>query len=198
MVSAIVLAAGESQRMGSQNKLLLPFKTSTVVEQVADNVLQSTASEVIVVLGHEADQIRAALKGRPIRFAVNPEFQLGMTTSIRAGVEIASTDTSGFMICLSDLPLITSEEFNRLIGAFEIAIAKTEKHIVVPVYSGKRGNPVIFSATFKNDILAHKGLKGCKGVIKENPDQVLEIEMASDNILKDIDTSDDYGKYRSE
>ncbi len=192
MVTAVILAAGESRRMGSQNKLLLPFKGKTIVEHVVDHVLESAAAEVIVVLGHEADRIREQLKIKPVRFAMNHEFQLGMTTSIRAGVAAASPNAEGFMICLSDLPFITAQEFTQLIRAFEAAHANSEKQIVVPVHQGRRGNPVIFSARFKDEILAHKGLQGCKGLIKERPDKVLEVEVLSKNALQDIDTPEDY------
>lgn len=192
MVSAIVLAAGESKRMDSANKLLMKYGDKTLVEQVVDNVLASAAAEVIVALGHQADKIRETLKDRSVRFAVNQDFKLGMTTSIHTAVKAASTEANGYMICLSDQPFILSQEFTRLILAFEVALAKPGSDIVVPVYQGQRGNPVILSSKFRNDILAHKGLKGCKGIIKENPNAVCEVEMTTQNILIDIDTVDDY------
>jgi len=192
MVSAIVLAAGDSSRMDSENKLLMKYGDKTLVEQVVDNVLASAAAEVIVALGHQADKIRETLKDRCVRFAVNQNFKLGMTTSIHAGVEAAATETHGYMICLSDQPFILPQEFTRLVFAFEVALTKPGSDILVPVYQGQRGNPVIFSSKFRNDILAHKGLKGCKGIIKGNPDAVCEVEMTTQNILTDIDTVDDY------
>lgn len=194
MVTALVLAAGESLRMASGNKLLLPFQGKPLVGHVVDNVLASEAREVIVILGHEAGNVQNALKKRNVRFVVNPAFHKGMTSSIHAGVVAAAEGTDGFMICLSDQPFIKPEEFTYLIRAFESAIAQTPKEMVVPVCHGRRGNPVIFSSKFKSDILEHKGLKGCKGILNEHPDSVLEVEMAGDSVLRDIDTIEDYRK----
>lgn len=164
----------------------------TFVEQVLDNVLASAATEVIVELGHQADKIQETLKDRSVRFAVNQNFKLGMTTSIHTGVKAASTEADGYMICWSDQPFILPQEFTRLILIFEGALAKPGRDIIIPVYQGQRGNPVIFSSKFRNDMLAHKGLKECKIIIKENPDAVSEVEMTTQNILTDIDTVDDY------
>ena len=96
------------------------------------------------------------------------------------------------MICLSDLPLIEPDELNHLISAFKKALAEDPAAIAVPVYQGQRGNPVLFAAPYKADILDHKGLRGCKGVVKQNPDHVRHIEMPTDHILHDIDTQADY------
>ena len=197
MVAAIVLAAGESRRMGSHNKLLLPFRGKTIIEHVVDQVLASAAGGLIVVLGHEHDRVKAQLQDRPVRFAINHEYQLGMTTSIRAGVAAASPKAQGFMICLADLPFITSQQFTLLVRAFEAACENSEKRIVVPVHQGQRGNPVVFSAHFKNEILLQQGLHGCRGLIEANPEKVLEVEMASEDILRDIDTRADYEAFSS-
>jgi len=178
--------------MGLQNKLLLSFDGKTLIEHIADNVLQSGAGEVIVVIGHEADKVSVLLKDRPVRMVMNEKFQQGQTTSIHGGVAAAAAETSGFMICLSDLPLITPQEYDLLIQAFEAALQISERRIVIPVYEGRRGNPVIFSTAFRDEILAHKGLMGCKGIVKQNPEQVLEVEMVNDHVLRDIDTIEDY------
>jgi len=115
-----------------------------------------------------------------------------MTTSIHVGVKAASSQTDGYMICLSDLPLIEPCELNHLIKAFEKAINENDKLIVIPIFEGQRGNPVIFSIYYKTDILDHRGMMGCKGIVKQNPDQVLEIEMDTDHVLRDIDVVEDY------
>lgn len=196
MVSAIILAAGESKRMAGKNKLLLPFGQKTLIEHIVDTVLCSYVGEAIVVLGFEADRVREVLQDRKVKFVQNDNYQEGMTTSIHAGVRVASSDVNGIMICLSDLPLIESGELNHLIQAFEKALGENNRPIVVPVFDGQRGNPVIFSVHYKGDILAHKGLMGCKGVVKQNPDQVLEVEMNTDHVLTDIDTMEDYEKIR--
>lgn len=192
MISAIILAAGESRRMG-QNKLLLPFRGQTLIERIIDTVLSSEVSEVIVVLGHEAVRVREVCQTRRIKFVQNDNYKGGMTTSIQVGVQAADTKTDGLMICLSDLPLIEPDELNHLIYAFETAV-KAKKNIAISVFEGQQGNPVIFSSIYKNEILEHKGQKGCKGIIKQNPEQVLEVEMTTDHVLRDMDTLEDYEK----
>ncbi len=192
MITAIVLAAGESRRMGSTNKLLLPFGETTLIEHVVRTARQSEAGDVIVVLGHEADRVRAALDTHDVAFVENDRYQEGMTTSIHAGVRAASPEAAGFMICLSDLPLIEPEELNRLIAAFEQAVRDDEQPIVVPTFESRRGNPVLFSAFYKPKLLDHKGLMGGKEIVKQNPHHVLEVAMATDHVLRDIDTMEAY------
>ena len=195
MISAVILAAGESKRMGEQNKLLLPFRGQTLIECIVDTVLSSNVGEVIVVLGHEAVRVWEVCRDRHVKCVQNDNYKEGMTTSIHMGVQAADASADGFMICLSDLPLIECDELNHLLHAFEEAVRAKNKYIAIPVFKGERGNPVIFSVIYKNEILAQKGLMGCKGIIKQNTAQVLEIEMATEHVLSDIDTPEDYEKF---
>jgi molybdenum cofactor cytidylyltransferase len=192
MISAIVLAAGESKRMGAENKLLLPFEGKPLIEHIVRTVQASDADEVMVVVGHEAERVRAALAGCDVRIVQNEHYREGMTTSIHAGVSAVAAEAEGLMICLSDLPLIEPHELNHLIHAFKQALAEDSAVIAVPVYQGQRGNPVLFAAQYKAEILGHKGLSGCKGVVKQNLNHVRHIEMPTDHILHDIDTQADY------
>ncbi len=192
MITAIVLAAGESRRMGSANKLLLPFGETTLIERMVRSVRQSEADEVIVVLGHEAEGVRAVLDGHDVVFVENDRYREGMITSIHAGVRAASPEAAGFMICLSDLPLIEPGELNRLIEAFKEAARDDQRPIVVPTFEGRRGNPVLFSVHYKPQLLDHKGLRGGKEIVQQNPDTVLEVAMATDHVLRDVDTMEAY------
>jgi molybdenum cofactor cytidylyltransferase len=196
-VSAIVLAAGESRRMGAVNKLLLPFGEATLIERVVGVVEASEAREVVVVVGHEAAQVREALREHAVVFAENTRYREGMTTSIHAGVRAAAPEASGFMICLSDLPLIEQAELNRLLAAFEAARQEDAGRIVVPVFGGQRGNPVIFPAFYRADILGHGGLMGCKGIVQQNPERVVEVAMPTDHVLRDADTPEAYARLRT-
>lgn len=192
MVSAIVLAAGESRRMGRENKLLLPFGNKVLIEHIVDTVLASDASEVIVVTGHEADQVRHVLKGRPLRFAQNDRYAEGMTTSIQAGVRAASAETDGLMICLSDQPFIQAAEYSRLVQAFETVCETAEQPIVMPTFKEQRGNPVIFSVYYQTAILRHQEMQGCRGIVKQNAAHLVEVAMPTDHVVRDIDTQEDY------
>ncbi len=190
MIAAIVLAAGQSTRMGDENKLLLPLRGSTVIANTVDAVLGSGVSETIVVLGHQAARVREALAGRQVQFVDNPHYEQGMATSIHAGLGAVGEGARGVMICLSDLPLVEADELRRLREAFQAA----ETHsLAVPVFEGRRGNPVLFDMRYREEILHTRGaVGGCKSLIKRYPEEVLEVEMATDHVLQDIDTPEAY------
>ncbi len=189
-VAAVVLAAGTSQRMGGRNKLLLPFGDQPLVRHVVTTILASRADPVLVVLGHEAEAVRTALAGLPILFVHNPRYAEGMTTSIQAGVAAAPADVLGYMICLSDLPLVESAEYDRLIDAFQEAHARDPACIVVPEFEGQRGNPVLFAAHYRTAILAEERLTGCRGLVQRHPEHVVRVSMPTDHILRDMDTAE--------
>jgi len=197
-VSAIVLAAGASERLGSRNKLLLDYGGKPMVAHTVETVLATGVDDVVVVVGHEADRVRAVLSGYPVTFARNDRYMEGMTTSIHAGVLAARQDAVGYMICLADLPLIEASEFEQLIRAFLRALESDERSIVVPFHDGRRGNPVIFSAHYRASILAHEGLTGCRGLIKQNRDRVVEVEMKTDHVVVDIDTPAEWSGAQSQ
>ena len=113
-----------------------------------DTLLASMVDEIIVVLGHEADQVRAAIGKKPVRFVENPDYQQGLGTSVRAGFAAVSVHTTAIMIYLADQPLLEAGEVNFLIHAFAEA-GKANKSIVVPFFRGQRGNPVIVNAPIK-------------------------------------------------
>tara|TARA_B100000579_G_scaffold426512_1_gene433851 strand:- start:223 stop:816 length:594 start_codon:yes stop_codon:yes gene_type:complete len=194
MISALILAAGESLRMGSKNKLLLQIGSELLITKFVKSVSESNTSEVIVVLGHEGKKIRSALKGQLLKFIDNPHYYEGMTSSIQFGVKSSSKESLGLMICLADMPFAETLDFNILIQAF-LKFRRTEiSPIVIPVFEGKRGNPVIFSKEFRDEILAHKG-EGCKEIVKQHANFVKEVHMKNDNLLRDIDTPEDYNYY---
>ena len=190
MIAAIVPAAGMSTRMG-RNKLLLAFKGKPLIARAVDTLLESEVDQVVVVLGHEADKVKAKLQGRQVTIVENPNYGQGMSTSIRVGLGAVSSDARAIMIYLADQPLLEPEDVNRLIRAFAEA-REHNKSIVVPYFRGQRGNPVILDASYKEDILEVVGEVGCKRVIKRNPDKVLVVEMETDHVVRDVDSMDDY------
>ena len=192
MISAVILAAGESRRMGKQNKLLLSVGGESLLVKLVKSVCTSDVGQVLVVIGHEADKIRLELKDLPLSFVYNPNFSEGMTTSIKSGVKEVSPDCDGLLICLADMPFIKTSDINKLIHAYVQNRIKEKRLIVVPVFKGQQGNPVLFSSEFRNDILEHKKGSGCRGVIMNYPESVKEIEMDNDNMLLDVDTLEDY------
>lgn len=190
MISAIVLAAGLSTRMGKQNKLLLPINGESIIRVVVTRLLSSGPAEVIVVLGHESELVRAALSGLDVVFVLNENYREGMTSSIQAGVTLANG--SGFMICLSDMYAIEASEYKDL-AAFFTATRELDAHcICIPVFQEKKGNPVIFSSTYRETILGHPDPEGCKKIVVENQFHLQKFKMQKPHILQDLDFPEDY------
>ncbi|MDZ7291903.1 MAG: nucleotidyltransferase family protein [candidate division KSB1 bacterium] len=204
-IAALVLAAGESRRLASPNKLLLPFGGTTVVECAVDAILCANVDEVIVVLGYEAEAVRQALGQRPLRFVYNPDYRCGMASSIQAGIATVTPEVGGVMISLADLPLIEPAELNLLIMAFletkkaaELPLKTRDREphgaIVVPTFSGQRGNPVIFDLCYRHEMIRLRGDVGGKSILARHPEAVLEVEMPTASVLEDIDTMEEYNR----
>jgi len=183
-VAAIVLAAGQSRRMGRDNKLLALVDGRPMVAHVVDAMLASRAEPVIVVTGHEADQVRAALGDRPVRWCHNPDFADGLSTSLRAGLD-ALPEVEGVLVALGDMPRIRPDQIDRLIAAFNPTEGRA---ICVPTVSGKRGNPVLFATRFVPEMRRVSGDVGARHLIGAHGEAVVEIEMDDDAALLDIDT----------
>jgi molybdenum cofactor cytidylyltransferase len=182
-VSAIVLAAGRSSRMGKL-KQLMPLGKSTILEQTLDNLLGSKASEVIVVLGHKAEEITKRLSGRPVKVVVNPLYRKGMGTSIAAGLKFLDSQAQAVMLVLGDQPYVDSATIDKLLDAF----VKKDKGIVIPVYKKQRGHPLIFDRRYQAQLSKLKGDIGGREIIKENPKDVLEVPVKCEGVVIDIDT----------
>ncbi len=187
MISAIVLAAGTSTRMGAKNKLVLPFRKGTFVETVVDELLASKVDEVVIVVGHEEKIIRALLNNRALTFTFNNNFISGMTSSIQSGIKAVSENSKGYLICLSDMPLLTTVDYNKIIDSIS-----GNKEILLPYYQGQKGNPVFFSSHFTDDLLIHHKAEGCRGVVINNKSYVKKINFDNNHILMDVDTEDDF------
>ena len=187
MISAILLAAGESKRMG-RPKQLMPFGESTILEQAIDNLLNSAVSETIVVLGHRAEDLNKTIAAKPVKIAINPNYQQGMSTSIIAGLNMIDSKAQAVMIALGDQPFVDSQTINTLMEAF----TAHNKGIAIPVYQGKRGHPVIFAIRYKDELLRLKGDIGGREIIDRHPDDVLEVAVNCEGVCIDIDIMNDY------
>ena len=187
MVSAILLAAGESKRL-RMPKLLLPFGKSTILEQTIDNLLNSRVDEVIVVLGYRAEEMMRKLANRPVKIAINQIYHQGMSTSIVKGLSLVNNRAQAIMVALADQPLINSQTINRLI---EESLGY-DKGIVIPTYQAERGHPVIFASEYKEELLGLKGDIGGRQTIKEHPNDTLEVIADSKAITMDVNTINDY------
>ena len=178
--------------MGEQNKLLLPFDGKTVIERVVQHVGKSEAGEVLVVLGHEAEKVREKLQGESLICVENPRYAEGMTSSIQAGVLHADPETQGFLICLSDQPLLETEEINLIIEAFLEMLPQDPEAIILPRFEGQPGNPVLFSHTYRARILAHQEPNGCKAIVQAHKPHIHFVEMPTSHVLQDMDDPEAY------
>ncbi len=184
-VAAVVLAAGSSRRMGGENKLLAEISGKSVIAHVVETALASHAGEIIVVTGHQADRIRAELKGYDVRFAHNPYYPEGLSRSLHAGLGAASAKASGAIFCLGDMPLITPHIIDLLIAEFQDHGAEK---ICVPVIDGRRGNPVLWPRAFFSEILDLSGDAGARQLFNQYADRIREIEIDMECIFADVDT----------
>ncbi|MDX2222724.1 MAG: molybdopterin-binding/glycosyltransferase family 2 protein [Rhodospirillaceae bacterium] len=191
-IGAIVLAAGQSRRMGSFNKLLMPVDGVALVRRTAETVLASAARPVIVVTGHQADDLRAQLKDLDAKFVHNAAYAEGLSTSLRAGLSALPADCEGAVICLGDMPAIAPRHIDALISAFDPAAGKA---IGVPVHTGKRGNPVLWARRFFDEMQAVSGDVGARHLIGANESLVYEIEFDDTAVLTDLDTPQQWADY---
>jgi molybdenum cofactor cytidylyltransferase len=186
-IPAIVLAAGKSLRFGS-SKQLAPLGRSTVLEKTVDNYLASDASEVVVVLGHMSRELSRFLGDRPIKRIVNPKYAQGMSTSLIAGLRSINSDSDAIILALADQPFVDTPTINQLIKAFGTG----RKGIIVPVYRGRRGNPVILSKKYFNELLDTEGDIGGRQILVLHPEDVKEVKVTCKGVLQDIDTPEQY------
>lgn len=191
-ISAILLAAGRSTRMGAQNKLLVDVTGIPMVRQVAQHLTASKVTGVTVVLGHQADKVRDALSGLPLTFVENPDYADGLSTSVKAGVADLPEDCDGFIVCLGDMPTVRAEDIDRLIAAFNPVEGRA---ICMPVHHGKRGNPVLFAKGFSAEMSALEGDSGARRLIGAHEDEVCEVE-TDGGVLLDIDTPEALSRFR--
>lgn len=192
-VSAVLLAAGESRRMGEVNKLELLIDGVPLLRRTAETLLASTLQEIVVVLGHQAEKASTILKGLPLKFVVNEDYRDGQMTSVYQGLSSLSQVCDGVMICLSDQPLLQTDDVNVLIEAFSQGRYRSNKgSILVPTYQGKRGNPIILDYQHRQEILNGKRNLGCKKLIEKNPELVSSFEMSNNHVVIDLDTPEEY------
>jgi molybdenum cofactor cytidylyltransferase len=184
-ITAVILAAGRSTRMGGPNKLLEKLGDKPLVRIVAEQALASKAQGVIVVTGHQADQVEAALQGLKMTFVHNPDFTNGLASSVKAGVAAVPAAADGAVVCLGDMPLIDAHLIDRLIEAFA---PDRGNLIVVPVSDGRRGNPVLWSRRFFNELMTLDGDIGARHLIARHGEAVAEVAVEGHGAFLDIDT----------
>ena len=187
MISAILLAAGQSKRMNGENKLVKEIQGIPLIRHSVKNILASSVDELIIVLGHQKKIIEKLIdKNEKIKFVFNKDFENGMASSIKTGLSNLSEKTESFFICLGDMPMVKSKIYNKLIKA------KNQKEIIVPTYKGKQGNPILFSKSMKGEIMKVQGDIGAKKILELNKDKILNIETNNIFITKNFNIRENF------
>jgi molybdenum cofactor cytidylyltransferase len=186
-IAALILAAGQSRRMGVTNKLLAEIDGKAMLARVVEAAKASQVEYLLAVTGHEADTVAAALTSYDVPTVHNPAFADGLSTSLHTGVDALPDNLDGVIVLLGDMPRIAPSHINRLIAAYNPVEGRA---ICVPTYQGKRGNPVLFGAQFFAEMTQVGGDSGAKHLIGENEDELVEVAMEDDAIFLDVDTPD--------
>ena len=188
-IDIIILAAGKSERMGRQ-KLVMPYAGSTILENIIRKALASHAGDVYVVIGSHQEEVAESIHHLPVKIVYNKDFEKGMLSSVQCGFNAISSAAKAGMILLGDQPMVPAMVINRLIDYY----FKTGKGILVPVFKGKKGHPVLIDIKYGGQINKLDPSIGLRQLMNENPEDIQEVEVETNTILKDIDTIEDYKK----
>jgi molybdenum cofactor cytidylyltransferase len=186
-VAGIILAAGKSSRMGRM-KLLLDVHGKPMLGQVVESALASALDQVIVVLGGEYERILDSVDFKVATVVFNPDFWKGQSTSLRAGIEAAGENCDAALFLLGDMPLVDSGVIDGVLQKYKA----TGASIVIPIFAGRRGNPVLLARSLFPMVLALEGDIGARAILAAHEDLVETVDVAHDGILADVDTWEDY------
>jgi len=192
MIWALVLAAGESRRMG-ELKLLLPFGRSTIIETVVHNLMESSLDGILVVLGHRWQGILDKLKNYAVETTVNPDYKNGMLSSVQWGFRKLPRDAGAALVVLGDQPGISARTVDLIIRAFR----KGNKGIVLPAYEDSGGHPLLVDMRYRREIRSLDPSVGLRSLLSRYPEDILRVAVKAGSVLQDIDNPEDYRKARA-
>ena len=189
MISAILLAAGQSNRMQGQNKLLKKYKKKYLINHILNTLVKSKVKNIFLVLGFQNLKVRKIIiKSEKIKCIYNKKYKSGLSSSIQTGLKKISKKNIGFLIVHADMPLVSKKIINVLCSA----VKNKNKEIFVPVYKKKLGNPLAFKYSMIKSLQKIKGGKGAKKIIKTNKSKIKLIKVNSKSILIDFDQLQDF------
>jgi molybdenum cofactor cytidylyltransferase len=191
VIWAVILAAGESRRMG-RPKLVLPYGEGTIIETVVRNALSSRADRTVVVLGANRKEIVEKIAGFDVDRVVNARYREGMFTSVQRGLSALPASVRAAVFMLADQPDVPALAVDSLIEAY----LREGRGIVLPVFRGKRGHPLLIDLKYRRRLETLSPEVGLRGLIMENPGDILEVSVPSAAVLDDIDYPDDYRRAR--
>ena len=187
MISSILLAAGQSKRMLGENKLIKDVKGIPLIKYALNNILKSNVNEIIIILGYQNETIEKLIdKTSRVKFVFNSNYKEGISSSIKKGIKNLSEKNEAFFISLGDMPSINYNTYNQLIKYSK------DKKVIVPLFKGQKGNPVLFPKSFEKKLLSIEGDSGAKKMLEINKKKVLNLEIDDPGIIKDLDVPSDF------
>ena len=187
MIWAMILAAGESKRMG-KSKLLLPYGEKTIIETIVETVVSSNVEKTLVILGSDREKIEEKIKNSPVEIVYNPDFRSGMLSSVQCGFKALPEETLAVLVVLGDQPKISTTVINKIIDAYK----SSGKGIVLPVYKKERGHPVLIEVKYGEEVENLNPEVGLRGTVYNHPEDILEVDVETSSIFQDIDYESDY------
>ena len=187
MISSILLAAGQSKRMHGENKLGKKIQGIPLIKHSVKNILASSINELIIVLGYQKEIIEKLIdKHEKIKFIFNKDFESGMASSIKVGINHLSDNSEAFFICLADMPMVSSNIYDFLIKS------KNQKDILIPTYKGQQANPILFNKSMKEKIMSIDGDVGAKKILKLNKNKILNLEINNQGVVRGFNAQVDF------
>jgi len=185
----LLLAAGQSLRMGAENKLLMPYGRSSLVRHITEQLIAADIGPVTIVTGFDAERVSNEIRGLAVALCHNIDYEQGQMSSVRAGSRVLTGAHAGMMVALCDMPFLTADDYRRLHQQF---CAQNSSKILIPEFAGERGNPIIIPRILIADIANGALNAGCKKLVRDHPELVETTEVASVAYISDIDTPGDY------
>lgn len=183
----IILAAGASERMKT-NKMLLPYRGKTVLETVIENAVSTLKNKVLVVLGAKREEIMQHIGFKQVKYLFNDNYNEGMLSSVICGISDVPDEADAALIILGDQPQISTEVIDEVISAWQ----QSGKGIIIPVFNGKRGHPVLIEKRYHHEIKRLDPEAGLRSLYGKFAGDIYEVECGTSSILRDLDTPDDY------
>ena len=185
MITAILLAAGQSKRLKGENKLCKLYKGKPLINHILFSLIKSKVNKIIVVLGFEHLKIKMKLlRSKKINFVINKNYKKGMSSSIKTGLKKLPKNSQGFLIVLGDMPNITKTTINKIC----LSITRSDKEIILPKFKNRTGNPIGFKHSMIKNIYKIKGDRGAKNIIKKNNKKIKFLNINSKSILTNLNT----------
>jgi molybdenum cofactor cytidylyltransferase len=188
-IGAVILAAGTSSRMG-EAKQLLRLGATTLLDQVTENVRASRVDEIVLVLGHEAETIKQTIATKKLKIVVNESYRQGMGTSLRAGLSALPSEVDAALIVLADQPFVRSATFDQIIDHYQ----QSNAQIVIPIFKGFRGNPVLLDRSVFPEVMALSGDIGCRAIFGNHQEGIAKVPVEDVGVLLDLDSKDDVAR----